>query len=207
MSDAIHQLLIRYGPQLAPMSAFLILLVCAELFLLAGWKRIHPHTPALMLLAVTAGTIGDILLAKGMKEMGDISAMNLRGILNVAFQALTTPKLIIGTAMLAVFFFLWLAVLSWEDLSVALPMQALNYVLVAFLRAEFVERLGWLTEAQLIDAIAIGQVTPGPLFTSATFIGYLLGGVPAASRTGIMARRRHWRSRPGSRLHDPSREP
>ncbi|AJE02946.1 EamA family transporter [Geobacter pickeringii] len=90
-----------------------------------------------MLMAVSAGTIGDILLAKGMKELGDISAMNLRGILNVAFQALTTPKLIIGTAMLAVFFFLWLAVLSWEDLSVALPMQALNYVLVAFLSQWF----------------------------------------------------------------------
>ena len=90
-----------------------------------------------MILAVSAGTIGDILLAKGMKEMGDISAMNLRGILNVAIQALTTPKLIIGTIMLAIFFFLWLAVLSWEDLSVALPMQALNYVLVAFLSQYF----------------------------------------------------------------------
>ncbi len=90
-----------------------------------------------MILAVSAGTIGDILLAKGMKEMGDISAMNLRGILNVAIQALTTPKLIVGTIMLALFFFLWLAVLSWEDLSVALPMQALNYVLVAFLSQYF----------------------------------------------------------------------
>jgi drug/metabolite transporter (DMT)-like permease len=94
-------------------------------------------TVIIMLMAVTAGTVGDILLAKGMKEMGDISAMNLRGILDAAFKALTTPKLIMGTAMLAVFFFLWLAVLSWEDLSVALPMQALNYVLVAFLSQYF----------------------------------------------------------------------
>ena len=55
-----------------------------------------------------------------------------------------------------------------------------GYVLIAFLRADFVERLGWLTEGQLIDAIAVGQITPGPLFTSATFIGYFLGGIPAA---------------------------
>lgn len=94
-------------------------------------------TVIVMLLAVSAGTVGDLLLAKGMKELGDLSAMNLRSILQVAYQALTSPKLIFGTMMLAVFFFLWLAVLSWEDLSVALPMQALNYVLVAFLSQYF----------------------------------------------------------------------
>jgi chromate transporter len=55
-----------------------------------------------------------------------------------------------------------------------------GYVLFAFMHADFVERLGWLTEQQLIDAIAVGQFTPGPLFTSATFVGYILGGVPGA---------------------------
>jgi drug/metabolite transporter (DMT)-like permease len=94
-------------------------------------------TVVVMLLAVSAGTVGDLLLTKGMKELGDLSAMNLRGMLSAAYQALTSPKLVIGTAMLAIFFFLWLAVLSWEDLSVALPMQALNYVLVAFLSQYF----------------------------------------------------------------------
>lgn len=53
-------------------------------------------------------------------------------------------------------------------------------MLLAFLRADFVERLGWLNPQQLLDAVAVGQITPGPFLSSATFVGYVVGGWPAA---------------------------
>jgi chromate transporter len=56
-----------------------------------------------------------------------------------------------------------------------------GYVLLAFLRNDFVERLGWITDRQLLDAVAVGQFTPGPLSTTATFVGYLVGSWPGAA--------------------------
>jgi chromate transporter len=127
-----------------------------------------------VILLFAAGLL--VMLIKNFKNL-KVTPPDLKGFLPVT---LTSIPLVVSQAII-------LPTLFLTFLKIGSVLYGGGYVLLAFLRSDFVIRLGWLTEKQLIDAIAVGQVTPGPLFTTATFIGYILAGVPGAiiSTVGI----------------------
>lgn len=159
---------------LAGLHELAVLFGAAALALLA-W-RLRPGKGAksgaiLAAGALVAGPIATLLPARGAAAFTDspapanslaASAAALAG----AAAASTVP---VGLGPLFLFF-----------LKVGSILFGSGYVLLAFLRADLVERFGWITEAQLLDAVAVGQITPGPVFTTATFIGHLVAGPAGA---------------------------
>ena len=106
------------------------------------------------------------------RNLGRLRAKGIRSV-PLLLAGLGLPAVAIGVPFS-------LSMLFLSFLKIGAVLYGTGYVLLAFMQAEFVDRLGWLTSQQLLDAIAVGQVTPGPLFTSATFVGYMLGGLPGA---------------------------
>lgn len=92
---------------------------------------------SVLAVAIILVSIGDMLLAHGMKKIGAVTSCSPAALFQVGLQVFTNPSIIIGILFLAGFFFLWLAVLSWCDLSFVLPLTALSYVLTAFLSIYF----------------------------------------------------------------------
>ncbi len=138
-----------------------------------------------LLWGVALGTFALELL--GVSELlllfgGALLVLALRALSGRGLRAvLGLPLLLPATAPLAAPLLATTPYSAWTLFLTFLKIGAVlyggGYVLLAFLRGDFVERLGWLSEQQLLDAVAVGQFTPGPLFTTATFVGYLVGGV------------------------------
>jgi chromate transporter len=164
-----------------------VLMVVAQALWRFGRTAIRgPSQAAVALAAAAAAALGAhelaILAAAGAAlAAGRLSARGRA--LGAAALAPLPPAAALALAAPAVPF--TLSALFLVFLKIGSVLYGSGYVLLAFLRSDLVHRLGWLTESQLLDAVAVGQVTPGPVFTTATFVGFLLGGASGAAAATV----------------------
>lgn len=179
---------VRYGslPQVAGI-LYGVKPVIIAIVLHALWSLSHTAIKSKFLAVV--GIVAVILTVLRLHELLVLFGAGLVAVLarTIAQRSKDLKSIVTAPALTMLFqtgtagaasFGLWPLFLFF--LKVGAILYGSGYVLLAFIRADLVERWHWLTEAQLLDAIAVGQVTPGPVFTTATFIGYVLGGTRGA---------------------------
>jgi chromate transporter len=143
----------------------------------AGWSiaRTVVRTPfsAVLLASAIAVTIAGVPEIVALLAAGLVALARQRWDRGEATLAILTTGMVSATGAAAV---VSVPAILVTFLKIGAVLFGSGYVLVALLRSELVDGLGWLSERQLLDAVAVGQATPGPLFSTATFIGYVLAG-------------------------------
>lgn len=139
-------------------------------------------TLALMVVAMTACTFGDIFLAQAMQALGQVQVASPSQLLETGVRVFTSPRVWMALGLFAVFFFLWMSVLSYEDLSFALPLTSLTYlfnaVLVGPFLGEVVGPLRWA--GTLVIGLGVALVTASGGHAQADPQAPGPGGEPAA---------------------------
>jgi chromate transporter len=182
---ALAWLYVRYGTAPAATSALygvipvILAIVTQAMWALARTAVKGPLLGALGLAALALSLAGfnELALLFGGGALVVLARLARRPRLDVAALAAVVglPGIALGQGMVAAAP-VSLPTLALVFLKIGATLYGGGYVLLAFLRNDLVDRLGWLGDRQLLDAIAIGQVTPGPVFTTATFIGFVLAG-------------------------------